>query len=187
MVPLHLFMSIYKLETMLASSHCVFHHGSRQNWLIFDPKGFSAPHNCVCLHMLTACCDFQPTQTMIPLHLFMSIYNLQNMLDSCWFFYYGNRQNGLVVDPKRPVFLIQKYITWHCISYPQISYWTLYFLFKNTNSWVCTNRPSMSWLNNGCISYSQIHHLTLYFLSTNILLDIVFHIQKYIFLVSVYQ
>ena len=27
-----------------------------------------------------------------------------------------------------------KYITWHCIPYPQISYWSLYFLFKNTRA-----------------------------------------------------
>ena len=38
MVPLHLFMSMYIVKTMLAS-RCVFHYGNRHNRLIFDPLG----------------------------------------------------------------------------------------------------------------------------------------------------
>ena len=100
MVKLHSVMSIYNVETMLAS-RVIFNNGNTHNGLIFDPKGWSEPPKQVCLHWLTACRDVKLSQSMVELHSVMSIYNVETMLGSCFIFNNDKTRNGrLIFDPK---------------------------------------------------------------------------------------
>ena len=99
MVELRSVMSIYKVETMLAS-HFVFNNGNRQKELISDPKGCSEPPKQAYQHLLAACHDLKFSQSMVELHSIMSIYNVETMLGSRFIFNNGNTHNGLISDPK---------------------------------------------------------------------------------------
>ena len=99
MVKLHSVMSIYNVETMLASRF-IFNNGNTHNGLISDPKGWSEPPKQACLHLLAACRDLTSSQSMVELHSVMSIYNVETMLGSRFIFNNGNTHNKLIFDPK---------------------------------------------------------------------------------------
>ena len=102
MVELHSLMSTYNIETMLCS-HSIFNYCNTHNGLVSDQKGCSKPPKQACLHWLTACHDVKLTQSMVELHSFMSIYNVETMLASRFIFNNGNTHNGPDVWSKRVI------------------------------------------------------------------------------------
>ena len=90
MVELRSVMSIYKVETLLAS-HFVFNNGNRQKELISDPKGCSEPPKQAYQHWLTECHDVKSSQSMVELHSIISIYNVETMLGSHFIFNMATR------------------------------------------------------------------------------------------------
>ena len=98
MAELHSVMSIYNVETILGSRF-IFNNGNKHNGLISDPRGCTEPPKLY-LHLLTACHDLRSSQSMVELHSFMSIYNVETMLASRFIFNNGNTHNGLIFDPK---------------------------------------------------------------------------------------
>ena len=99
MVELHSVMSIYNVETMLASRF-IFNNGNTHNGLIFDPKGWSEPPNQACQHLLAACRDVKSSKSMVQLHSVLYTYNVETMLASRFIFNNGNTHNELIFDPK---------------------------------------------------------------------------------------
>ena len=53
------------------------------------------------MSLLEACCDLKSSQSMVELHSFMSICNVETMLGSRFIFNNCNTHNGLISDPKR--------------------------------------------------------------------------------------
>ena len=84
----------------MLGSHFILNNGNTHNGLIFDPKGRSEPPKPALYYLLTDYRDLKLCQNMVNLHLVMSIYSIETMLDSRSIFYYGNTHNGLIFDPK---------------------------------------------------------------------------------------
>ena len=78
-----------------------FHNSNTHNGLIFNPEGCSELKKRAYLHLLTACRDLSSSQdSTVPLHLVMSMYNLDTMLGSRYMFHNGNIHDRLIFDPK---------------------------------------------------------------------------------------
>ena len=81
----------------MLSSCFIFNNGNTPNRLIFDPqKGAQSPQN----KQINTYCDVKSSKSMVQLHPFISIYNVETMFGSRFIFNNGNTLNGLISDPK---------------------------------------------------------------------------------------